>query len=200
MLHDIALFAFPLIILAVSLFVVRKMFLSDGSSDVSVPRSEVADNFTELSQSASFVVPVKKAGIGGRLVTAGLFIACGVYLFTQNREQILAYLDRSGQVAQEHSNMARRTITPGVIEGHRVVDGVNWFRIIATGTDGVSFEGWINELAIHKAPPVENKMADSLMKKLGLPTNKERIDSIKKLRKVGSALKDSLADVKKQNL
>ncbi|OGK07873.1 MAG: hypothetical protein A2W80_09875 [Candidatus Riflebacteria bacterium GWC2_50_8] len=93
----------------------------------------------------------------------------------------------------------KQTISLAQVEGHAVVEGVNWIKIVATSSVGVPFEGWVSELAVQKEPPKENPMADEFMKKLGLQTNKERIEGIKRLRKVSESLKTSLKDFRPKN-
>ncbi len=123
------------------------------------------------------------------LVLGGCF-----YFVHENHELIKGYLPQ--RLASAEQPAARTRITPAQIDGHTVVDGINWFKIVATSTEGIPFQGWISEMAIKDQPPKENKAADEMMKKLGLPTVRERAESLKKLQKVGDALKTSLKDMR----
>ncbi len=136
--------------------------------------------------------PRRKSALANLL---SIFVLGGcVYFVYENQELIKGYLPQGA--ASAAMQPARTQITPAQIEGHAVVDGINWFKIVATSTEGVPFQGWISEMAIKDQPPKENKAADEMMKKLGLPTVRERAESLKKLQKVGDALKTSLKDMR----
>lgn len=128
-----------------------------------------------------------------RAFTLLVMVALG-YIAYQNRELIVEHLP--AKPAEESSAPERQSLSMATVDGHTVVDGVNWFKIVATSTDGVPFEGWVSESAIQNTPPKENKMADEMRKKLGLPTNREQIESLKKLKRVGEALNTALKDVR----
>jgi len=140
------------------------------------------------------VAPRKTGKICQHLLSLTILCFCGYFIY-QNRPDSLPGF--AMPVSGEESVQARKTITPAEVEGHVVVDGVNWFQIVATSTEGVPFEGWVSELAILNKPPKENKMADEMLKKLGLPTNRERIESVKQIRKINAALGTALKNEKK---
>ncbi|MBU1105641.1 MAG: hypothetical protein KKB51_03150 [Candidatus Riflebacteria bacterium] len=117
------------------------------------------------------------------LATAGYFIYTNQDLIAEKMPAAVTELTREKQ---------KEAISVANVDGHAVVDGVNWIKIVATSTSGIPFEGWVSELAIQKQSPKENKTADEFAKKLGLPTNKERLDGIKSLRKVSDALGSAL--------
>ncbi|EKD81052.1 MAG: hypothetical protein ACD_39C02007G0002 [uncultured bacterium] len=93
----------------------------------------------------------------------------------------------------------KEAISLAEVEGHAIVDGVNWIKIVATSSTGIPFTGWVSELAIQKEPPKENPMSDEFMKKLGLPTQKERLEGAKRLRKVGESLDTALKEFRSKN-
>ena len=136
----------------------------------------------------------KTGKICQHLLSLTVLCFCGYYIY-QNRPDSLPGLVMPDN--GEETSLARQTITPAAVAGHVVVDGVNWFQIVATSTEGVPFEGWVSEMAILSKPPKENKMADEMLKKLGLPTNRERIESVKQIRKINAALGTALKNEKK---
>ncbi|PKL46375.1 MAG: hypothetical protein CVV42_16805 [Candidatus Riflebacteria bacterium HGW-Riflebacteria-2] len=105
-------------------------------------------------------------------------------------EKIPADIIRPG----DENKPEKQALSLAEVDGHTVVEGINWIKIVATGTDGIPFEGWVSELAIQKEPPKENKAADEFMKKVGMQTNKERLQNIKHIRKVNEALDTALKD------
>lgn len=138
--------------------------------------------------------PRKTGKICQRLLSLTVLCFCGYYIY-QNRPDSLPGL--ALPVSGEEATMTQQTITPAAVAGHVIVDGVNWFQIVATSTEGVPFEGWVSEMAILSKPPKENKMADEMLKKLGLPTNRERIESVKQIRKINQAINTALKNEKK---
>ena len=130
-----------------------------------------------------------------------MFAAVG-YLVYANQDLIAEKIPtKVKELTQKNAatDKPKQTISLAQVEGHAVVEGVNWVKIVATSSAGIPFEGWVSELAIQKEPPKENPMADEFMKKLGLQTNKERIEGIKRLRKVSESLKTSLKDFRPKN-
>ncbi len=194
MLYDIALIAFLLSLIVVSAFIFKHFFPEKDET------REAAADLRTIQEQAVFSddQELKPRNRNNSLFWPFAGIAAAViFLLAQNQDAISSMLStRSGPLQPASNEEKRQTISPGTIDGHAIVDGVNWFKIVATSSEGVPFEGWINEMAIHASPPKESKAADALMQKLGLPTNKERIESIKSLQKVGSALKDSLRSVR----
>ncbi|EKD81133.1 MAG: hypothetical protein ACD_39C01959G0002, partial [uncultured bacterium] len=128
-----------------------------------------------------------------------MFAAIG-YLVYANQDLIAEKIPT--KVNEIKNNLTRErpreAISLAQAEGHAVVDGVNWIKIVATSSAGVPFEGWVSELAIQKEPPKENQQSDEFMKKLGLQTNKERLEGVKRIRKVSEALDTALKDVRKK--
>jgi len=122
-----------------------------------------------------------------------LLVAVG-YLVYVNQELIAEKVPAVINNPTDSRKTEKQTLSLAEVEGHRVVEGINWIKIVATGTDGIPFEGWVSELAIQKEPPKENKEADEFMKKVGLQTNKERLQNIKHIRKVNEALDTALKD------
>ena len=90
----------------------------------------------------------------------------------------------------------KEAISVANVDGHAVVDGINWFRLVATSTSGVPFEGWVSEMAIQSEPPKENKMADEMMKKLGLPTQREKLEGARRLRGISESLNTSINELR----
>jgi hypothetical protein len=82
--------------------------------------------------------------------------------------------------------------------GQTNVDGVNWFEISGKAANGELINGWFSEFALKKEPAKESKGIDAVSKKLGLPTVKERMEYIKKLKKINSALGTALQKGKPQ--
>lgn len=125
------------------------------------------------------------------------FIVIIVLLYLAHENDYISFASPThtgpNSIAAEET-IQREAMSEANFVGHTVVEGVNWFKIVATSTTGVPYEGWVSELAIRKEPPKENKAADAMMQKLGLPTNKERIHNIKKMRNVVDALKTALSN------
>lgn len=136
----------------------------------------------------------KTGKICQHLLSLTVLCFCGYFIYHNRPASLPGF---ALPVSGEESVQIRKTITPAEVEGHVVVDGVNWFQIVATSTEGVPFEGWVSELAILNKPPKENKMADEMLKKLGLPTNRERIESVKQIRKINQAINTALKNEKK---
>lgn len=186
MIYDVALVMFPILVIVSSLFIIKKFF---GSKDEAPCRSPITQNTQEVHSAPKCQTQPKRKGVPFLLPVIGL--AAVAFIITQNQELIEDFLKSkapTGSVATAKPVI----LDPLAIQGHEVVDGMNWFKIIATSTSGIAFEGWVNEMGIHKNLPKTNKSADALMEKLGLPTNEERIKSIKALNRVGGALKESL--------
>jgi hypothetical protein len=78
------------------------------------------------------------------------------------------------------------------ITDQKKVDGVFWFKISGTTENGQIIDGWVTEFALKKEPAKQSKTIDSISKKLGLPTMEERVNYIKKLKKINSALDTAL--------
>lgn len=193
MFYDVALVLFLLSLIIVARFVFRYFLTEKDETADTAGEKAVTDKQVVFTENHDYKPHKKNSSLFWPL--AG-FVAI-IFLATQNPDAISSALSPIAKPSTAPADeQKRQTISAGNIYGHAVVDGVNWFKIVATSSEGVPFEGWINEMAIHASPPRENKAADALMQKLGLPTNKERIDSIKSLKKVGSALKDSLRSVR----
>ncbi len=200
MLETGLLIVFCCILFAGSVYLLRLLFPSDDAvegspskvSNIGAERSVDYDSAVFVEQKPAY--QRKPGKIFQRLISLAVLCVCG-YLIYQNRPDSLPGL--ALPVSGEQGALTRRTITPAEVAGHVLVDGVNWFQIIATSTEGVPFEGWVSEMAILNKPPKENKTADEMMKKLGLPTNRERIESVKKIRKIGQALNTALREEKK---
>ncbi|KAF1083623.1 MAG: hypothetical protein GQF41_0401 [Candidatus Rifleibacterium amylolyticum] len=123
-----------------------------------------------------------------------LLLAAVGYLVYVNQELIAERVPAEINKSGDRKMTEKQPLSLAEVEGHSVVEGINWIKIVATGTDGIPFEGWVSELAIQKEPPKENKEADEFMKKVGLQTNKERLQNIKRIRKVTEALDTALKD------
>lgn len=123
-----------------------------------------------------------------------VLLAAVGYLVYVNQELIAEKVPAVINESAANKKTEKQTLSLAEVEGHTVVEGINWIKIVATGTDGIPFEGWVSELAIQKEPPKENKEADEFMKKVGLQTNKERLQNIKRIRKVTEALDTALKD------
>ncbi len=188
------------ILFAGAVYLLRLLFPSDDATEATSVKvagtcPQQAANYDFDGFAERRPAPRRKTGkICQHLFSLAVLFSCG-YIIYQNRPDSLPGF--ASPVSGDNSVQTRKTITPAEIEGHVVVDGVNWFQIVATSTEGVPFEGWVSEMAIVNKPPKENKMADEMMKKLGLPTNRERIESVKKIRKIGQALNTALRDEKK---
>lgn len=188
------------ILFAGAVYLLRLLFPSDDATEAtSVKVAGVTQQQSANCEFNGFVehrpASRRKTGkIFQHLFSLALLFSCGYFIYLNRPDSLPGF---ASPLSGENSVQARKTITPAEIEGHVVVDGVNWFQIVATSTEGVPFEGWISEMAILNKPPKENKMADEMMKKLGLPTNRERIESVKKIRKIGQALNTALRDEKK---
>lgn len=200
MFYDILLVIFLGSLIFVTAYLLKKLFPNDATeadlSEKSI-RSHGVDQLADRDFDAAASAyeapqPVHRRKTGsplGNIFFLLLLIFCGWY-FYENRDGLRSYLPSQTAVTQNPAT--RISITPAQVDGHTVVDGINWIRIVATGTNGVPFEGWVSEMAIQSQPPKENKMADEMMKKLGLPTVRERAESLKKLQKVGKALDTAL--------
>lgn len=123
-----------------------------------------------------------------------ILLAAVGYLLYVNQELIAEKVPAVINEPAGSAKAEKQTLSLAEVEGHTVVEGINWIKIVATGTDGIPFEGWVSELAIQKEPPKENKVADEFMKKVGLQTNKERLQGIKHMRKINEALDTALKD------
>jgi len=123
-----------------------------------------------------------------------ILLAAVGYLLYVNQELIAEKVPAVINEPAANTMAEKQTLSLAEVEGHTVVEGINWIKIVATGTDGIPFEGWVSELAIQKEPPKENKAADEFMKKVGLQTNKERLQNVKNIRKVNEALDTALKD------
>ena len=123
-----------------------------------------------------------------------ILLAAVGYLVYVNQELIAEKVPAVINEPAGSTKAEKQTLSLAEVEGHTVVEGINWIKIVATGTNGVPFEGWVSELAIQKEPPKENKTADEFMKKVGLQTNKERLQGIKHMRKINEALDTALKD------
>ena len=133
---------------------------------------------------------------GSPILPLIMFVAVG-YLVYANQDLIAEKIPaKVKELTQQDATTSKpkQSISLAQVDGHAVVEGVNWIKIVATGSSGLPFEGWVSELAIQKEPPKENPMADEFMKKLGLQTNKERIEGIKRMRKVSESLNTALKD------
>lgn len=196
----LAVFLFFLVFLAVSLF--RRFFPANpeetafsGVKRVGNESAEpIAENHSDNQE--FFATPPKpfarnRSKLLPRLISILLLAGCGYYLCV-HRNDFCANSPIFSQ--QTEAAVSKAQISSAHVEGHAVVDGINWFMIVATSTRGVPFTGWVSELAIQTEPPKENKMANEMMQKLGLPTNRERLESIKQLKKVGKALNTALKD------
>ncbi len=204
MFYDILLVFFLGCLIFVSAFLLKKLFPDDTSTaDHAVPgiRSHettavAVDNAYPEPPGYEVQQPYRRKSPGKsftNLVSLTVLAVCGWFIY-ENRSSLQGWLPAPAPAAQSHAG--RVSISPGQVEGHALVDGINWIKIVATGTDGVPFEGWVSEMAIQNQPPKENKMADEMMKKLGLPTVRERAESLKKLQRVGSALNTALKDAR----
>jgi len=188
------------ILFAGAVYLLRLLFPPDDTAEaVSVKVAGASSQQSANYDFDGFVehkpAPRRKTGkVCQHLLSLAILFGCGYFIY-QNRPDSLPGF--ASPVNGENSIQARKTITPAEVEGHVVVDGVNWFQIVATSTEGVPFEGWVSELAILNKPPKENKMADEMLKKLGLPTNRERIESVKQIRKINAALGTALKNEKK---
>jgi hypothetical protein len=127
-----------------------------------------------------------------------IFLTVIGYVVYANQDLIKTKLPVVSNKSIENKKSERQALSLAEVEGHTVVEGINWIKIVATGTDGVPFEGWVSELAIQKEPPKENREADEFMKKVGLQTNKERLQNIKHIRKVNEALDTALKDFRRK--
>jgi hypothetical protein len=78
------------------------------------------------------------------------------------------------------------------ITGEKKVDGVVWFQLTGTNSNGEKVQGWFTEYALKQKPPEEAKMINSLSEKLGLPTMEERVEYYKKLKNINSSLNQAL--------
>lgn len=200
MLETGLLILFCCILFAGTVYLLRLLFPSDAAIEGSpVKISSIGAEKPVAYDSGEFVehksvCPRKNGKIFQHLVSLLVLCICGYFIY-QNRPDSLPGL--ALPVIGEESAQTRQTITAAAVAGHTVVDGVNWFQIVATSTEGVPFQGWVSEMAILDKPPRENKMADEMLKKLGLPTNRERIESVKKIRKIGQALNTALREEKK---
>jgi hypothetical protein len=196
--HMVFLFVFLVLLIIAAVFLIKKLIPQDSEDDSSVKIKQVGkiENQPEapLPDAFDYNEPRANTNSGRKsfaFMPLVLVMVVG-YLLYENHSLIAAKVPAS--IAAITSEPQKQTISVANVIGHEVVDGVNWIQIIATGATGIPFEGWVSELAVQKQPPKENKMADEFMKKLGLPTNKERLEGIKALRKVGSALDTSLKD------
>lgn len=193
MFYDIALITFLLSLIIFAAFIFRHFLVEKDET----PKAALDININQEQAMFSDNHESKPRKRNNSLLWPFAGTAVVIFILAQNQDAISSMLSTKSGPLQSTPNVEKRqTISPANIYGHAIVDGVNWFKIVATSSEGVPFEGWINEMAIHATPPKENKTADALMQKLGLSTAKERIDSIKSLKKVGSALKDSLRSVR----
>lgn len=212
-----ASFVIPVIIVAV-LFIAAvfllKMLMPPGDDGGSAPVKEVGGNSNvkiKIHQSptsqATAPEPVyyeeqatvrapRKASFP---VMQLILLAAVGYLIYVNQELIAEKVPAVINQPADNKNAERQTLSLAEVEGHTVVEGINWIKIVATGTDGTPFEGWVSELAIQKEPPKENKSADEFMKKVGLQTNKERLQNIKHMRKINEALNTALKDFRRKD-
>lgn len=194
MFYDILLVVFLAFLLFTGFYLGKKLFFAENEdSDNSPFKQPIIDQLQPTYNEAEKTFARKKKWAGS--VCWGILLAASAYLIHSNTDFLTEKLSAPAAGKSDIAD-TRYVITPGKVEGHAIVDGVNWIKIVATSTSGVPFEGWVSELAIHKEPPKENKMADAFMEKIGLPTNRERIESIRSLKKVGNALKESLKDVR----
>ncbi len=207
MFHDILLLIFLILVASGGVYLVHRFFSQsdDATTNQGIKRvnqTQAEDAILNSSAAPLFLEAPPKASnhrrpkLLARVMSILLLFGCG-YILCQHRPDFCGNTPLFSQKSEAHSQKAR--ISSATVEGHTVVDGVNWFMIVATSTEGVPFEGWVSEMAIQNQPPKENKVADAMMKKLGLPTNRERIESVKQLQKVGQAIKTALEDVRPKN-
>ncbi len=200
MFYDILLVVFLGFLVYVAAYLL-KLLLPENNTGTDQPVHSILSHGTDQVAAVDPFTPTmgyetpqpshrRKSGkIFGNILSLVLLAVCGWYIY-ENRASLKSFLPSPATAVLNSTE--RVSITPAQVEGHTVVDGINWIKIVATGTDGVPFEGWISEMAIQSQPPKENKMADEMMKKLGLPTVRERAESLKKLQKVGKALDTAL--------
>ncbi|MDD2997601.1 MAG: hypothetical protein PHV05_00990 [Candidatus Riflebacteria bacterium] len=198
MFGSFSLIIISLILLLAAIFLFKQLIshVSDNNEETFVrklgqPATPVQTIITEPSaQLYGQTGPIIRTNRGNKKFMFSLtLLACLGYLAYDNRALIEKKLTFSATVQASSQQIPLPFTTIG---GHRVVDGINWFKIVATSTEGIPFEGWVSEMAIQSQPPEENKLADELMQKLGLPTNRERIDSIKKIKNINQALDTAL--------
>jgi len=195
MFYDVLHVLFLFFIVFIGAFIGRKLFFAnEHEQTASAIKHPTPAKIAPHTYSNPEQVFTKKNSWTGLALTVMFIISAG-YLLQSNADLLTEKLSSpvSGKTQTQKKN---QILLPGMIEGHTVVDGVNWIKIVATSTSGVPFEGWVSELAIHKEPPKENKMADAFMEKIGLPTNRERKESIKSLKNVSGALKEALKDTR----
>lgn len=199
MFHGLLFIIFLVVLIVGAVFLCKMLFaehadvpgntaIKQAGQTPATPAELFSPQSTELYYQPPREQVYNKGNYSG-LITFLLLASLG-YLGYENRdlikEKVAARLDA------EAVSQPQATVSLANIGGHAVVDGVNWFKIVATSTEGIPFAGWVSENAIQKDPPKENVVADELMKKLGLPTNRERIESVKKLKNIGQSLNQAL--------
>ncbi|GAB4280015.1 MAG: hypothetical protein Kow0029_24330 [Candidatus Rifleibacteriota bacterium] len=178
---------------------VRKFFEPGNAEEISQPTIPIPD-----SSKAAFDPPLPVYTSASRRhsnskLKSLLFLAALAVLIYYNQNvlhKIRLFNSSSNSVSTETSyNEEKPNLT---IVGQIKVDGVVWLHITGTDSENMPVDGWVSEFAIKKKPAKKREFADAISKKLGLPTNEERITYIKKLRSISLALKNALSQ-KKQN-
>lgn len=164
---------------------VEVRFQEPAPATLETPLYDEIPRETRQKRSANSIMPL-------------IFLTVIGYVVYANQDLIKTKLPVVSNKSIENKKSERQALSLAEVEGHTVVEGINWIKIVATGTDGVPFEGWVSELAIQKEPPKENREADEFMKKVGLQTNKERLQNIKHIRKVNEALDTALKDFRRK--
>lgn len=215
----VAILLFLNLVAFVSIKVCKKIFHNEeptGDDSVAINKiGQPADNNREPPSSAEFVPSYAPAtannhgnGRNRSSVWPGLLLAAatGVIVFF-NHDRIQSLTQSSNQaivsssVSADMAEPATPTFTADKINivSQTKVDGVYWYEVSGLNIEGEKVQGWFTEFALKPEPAKENKAVDSISQKLGLPTTEERVNYIKKLKKVNSALKTALDNNKKPN-
>lgn len=215
----VAILLFLNLVAFVSIKVCKKIFQNEeptGDDSVEITKiGQPADNNREPPSSAEFVPSYAPAtasyqskGNNRNSLWPGFFlaVATGIVVFF-NHDRIQSLTQSSNPVvaaSKAPADMvepATPTFTADKINivSQTKVDGVYWYEVSGLNLEGEKVQGWFTEFALKPEPAKENKAVDSISQKLGLPTTEERVNYIKKLKKVNSALKTALDNNKKLN-
>ncbi|MGM0598264.1 MAG: hypothetical protein ACQETH_00485 [Candidatus Rifleibacteriota bacterium] len=190
----------------ISIKIIRRIF-SEAAPEKQIKETQT-DNYDPyenfIPSPRPVYTPKRKSSLPGLV-----FIALMGFLIYQNYPLIIDKLNIQSHVTkqQELNAKARRINQLGQlaalpslkITDQKKVDGVFWFKISGSTENGQIIDGWVTEFSLKKEPAKQSKTIDSISKKLGLPTTEERVNYIKKLKKINSALDTALGKDKRNN-